>query len=426
MGRRRKILTQKDIKQIERKYGNQANYIIGAIYCLFIGGVSSFLAIIFTHADLMPTGRIIVGILGGLFLLIAIVSYIRGTKLHEKELLENARQKREYEQKIAREQAEKARIKTEEQRQREEVLLKADMQSVDKMSGKDFEEYICFLYGKLGYEVTHTKLSGDFGADIIAKRNLMPHIIQTKRSASKVSISAVQEVVGAKSYYGAIGCIVVTNNYFTAPAAKLAMANHVELVDRDKLAKLIVSTQSLSAPIENTAKDPKNEGASYTMPAFYNEYNVNNTTYTTFLYSHYNHIYPLIVSGNVDEAYEKAIQVLSLEYENKTAVDVHYYLIRLADAFYKQRDKYTQCVDYTIKLCKRDIDLLPALFELKGCSNPLITRLCVIYEKQGKIEEAIELCDLAEKYGFTDNKFTPFSCRKIKLQKKLSATESNT
>lgn len=440
MGRRRKILTQRNIKQIEKKYGKQAGYIIAAVYGVALSLLCFTFCVIFSIAQIFNTARIIAGVVGGILLLAALFSYIYGLQQHKHDLIESANEKRFYEEKAAREYAEKERIHAEEERKRNELLLKADMQSVDKMSGKEFEEYVCALYNKLGYEATQTKLSGDFGADIIAKRNSVPHIIQTKRSASKISVSAVQEIVGAKSYYRAFSCIVVTNNYFTSPAIKLAMANNVELVDRDKLAKIIISAQSLSQPPEivdtstdsnkevheDEFEDNKNHVACTVVSKSLSDenYSVNDTTYTTFLYSHYNHIYPMIMSGNVDEAYQKVINLLALDYKNKSAVDVHYFLIRLMEAFYKQRKQYEQCINYTIALCKKDIDLLPALFELKGVSNPLITRLCVIYEKQGNIKEAIRLCDLAEKYGFMDNQLTPFSFRKIKLQNKLRRQEA--
>ena len=50
-----------------------------------------------------------------------------------------------------------------------------------------------------------------------------------------MGIKAVQEIFSAKSYYGADECWVITNNFFTDPAIKLAFANNVILIDRDQL-----------------------------------------------------------------------------------------------------------------------------------------------------------------------------------------------
>ncbi|WP_176521379.1 restriction endonuclease, partial [Priestia megaterium] len=66
-------------------------------------------------------------------------------------------------------------------------------------------------------------------------------VIQAKRYGSKnrVSISAVQEVYGAKAYYKANQAWVVTNSYFTKQAKELAAACDVTLVDRADLQKFI-------------------------------------------------------------------------------------------------------------------------------------------------------------------------------------------
>jgi len=66
-------------------------------------------------------------------------------------------------------------------------------------------------------------------------------VIQAKRYGVKiwVSLSAVQEVYGAKAYYKANQAWVVTNSYFTKQAKELAAACDVTLVDRADLQKFI-------------------------------------------------------------------------------------------------------------------------------------------------------------------------------------------
>ncbi|MEX6702894.1 restriction endonuclease [Peribacillus frigoritolerans] len=60
-------------------------------------------------------------------------------------------------------------------------------------------------------------------------------MVQAKRYKNKVGLKAVQEIVSAKSYYGADECWVITNNYFTAPAMKLGNINDVLLIEWDEL-----------------------------------------------------------------------------------------------------------------------------------------------------------------------------------------------
>ncbi|MEF8680460.1 UNVERIFIED_CONTAM: restriction endonuclease [Bacillus cereus] len=119
-----------------------------------------------------------------------------------------------------------------------EELRQSSIDDIDQMNGLQFEKYLGSLYQSLGYNTEVTKGSGDFGADLILENNSEKIIIQAKRYSNKVSIQAVQEIVAAKGFYNAEHAWVVTNNYFTAPARKLADANNVLLIDRDLLIKL--------------------------------------------------------------------------------------------------------------------------------------------------------------------------------------------
>jgi len=119
-----------------------------------------------------------------------------------------------------------------------EQLRQSNIYEIDRMNGLQFEHYLSALYQSLGYHTEVTKGSGDFGADLVLKNNNEKIIVQAKRYKNKVGIQSVQEVVGAKRYYDAAHAWVVTNNYFTAPAHKLAQANDVLLIDRDLLIKL--------------------------------------------------------------------------------------------------------------------------------------------------------------------------------------------
>ncbi|HDR7225084.1 restriction endonuclease [Bacillus toyonensis] len=119
-----------------------------------------------------------------------------------------------------------------------EQLRQSNIYEIDQMNGLQFEQYLSALYQSLGYHTEVTKGSGDFGADLVLKNDNEKIIVQAKRYKNKVGIRSVQEIVGAKKYYDAAHAWVVTNNYFTAPARKLAHANDVLLIDRDLLIKL--------------------------------------------------------------------------------------------------------------------------------------------------------------------------------------------
>lgn len=115
--------------------------------------------------------------------------------------------------------------------------LDSPLAAIDRMKGDEFEEYLAAHFRKLGYRVSLTPKSNDYGADLIIKKDGESTVVQAKRYRDKVGIKAIQEIIGAKGYYKADKMMVVTNSYFTAAASKLAAANDVTLWDRNSINK---------------------------------------------------------------------------------------------------------------------------------------------------------------------------------------------
>lgn len=113
------------------------------------------------------------------------------------------------------------------------VYLRSTLADLDHAKGEQFERYLLAFFERQGYRGHMTEKSHDYGADLVLHKNGETTIVQAKRYRGKVGIAAVQQIVGAKSYYHADHMIVATNAYFSAPAKKLAKANHVRLMDRE-------------------------------------------------------------------------------------------------------------------------------------------------------------------------------------------------
>lgn len=126
------------------------------------------------------------------------------------------------------------------EKQRLQALQLAD---VDSMSGRDFEEYVAQMLRSQGYKIRLTKVSGDYGGDIVAWKDGVVSILQVKRYTSVLGVAAIQQAVTAKAYYHASVALVVTNSYFTAQARQLAKVNGCVLIDRDHFAAWIVNFQ---------------------------------------------------------------------------------------------------------------------------------------------------------------------------------------
>ncbi|MEZ4727657.1 MAG: restriction endonuclease [Caldilineaceae bacterium] len=124
---------------------------------------------------------------------------------------------------------------------------RAGMIDVDRFTGRQFEQYLQFLFEKLGFQTELTPPQGDFGADLILERDGLRTAVQAKRSAGTVGVEAIQQVVAAMPFYECNRAIVVTNSYFSKRAKELAKVNLVELWDRQKLTSVALSLHKLAA-----------------------------------------------------------------------------------------------------------------------------------------------------------------------------------
>jgi restriction endonuclease Mrr len=153
------------------------------------------------------------------------------------------RERAREEERRAREEEIRARERAREEERHREWQEKKSLSKIDVMTGKDFEDFIALCCQKIGYEVSTTKISSDFGADLIIQKRGIKTVIQVKRWQQNVGIKAVQEVAAARSHYSAERAMVITNSYFTSNAKKLADSNNVLLWDRNKLRVLIRSAE---------------------------------------------------------------------------------------------------------------------------------------------------------------------------------------
>lgn len=133
-------------------------------------------------------------------------------------------------------------------------LSRAGILEIDRMDGTTFEHRLVALYRRLGYEARHVGAAGgDFGADLIVSKDGESCVIQAKCWRRNVGIKAVQEVVGARSYYGTDAAAVVTNSQFTPAARKLASKTDVVLWDREHLVRALLETADGPDPDESVA-----------------------------------------------------------------------------------------------------------------------------------------------------------------------------
>ncbi|BBY13227.1 restriction endonuclease [Mycobacterium marseillense] len=120
-------------------------------------------------------------------------------------------------------------------RRRDLKCAKSGLRAIDRMSGTDFEEFVAAQLRVAGYSVMPTASTGDYGVDLIAKKDGVRMAVQCKRLAKAVGVAAVQQVVSGSRHHGCNRAVVVTNQTFTKAARALAITHHCRLVGRTQL-----------------------------------------------------------------------------------------------------------------------------------------------------------------------------------------------
>lgn len=115
------------------------------------------------------------------------------------------------------------------------------MEYIDSLAtGLDFEKCFSLILKKLNYtDIQITSGSGDFGIDVLAKKDDILYGFQCKLYNGTVGNDAVQQAFSGKTHYNCNVAIVVTNNFFTDQAKEQAMETQVILWDRKVLSKKI-------------------------------------------------------------------------------------------------------------------------------------------------------------------------------------------
>lgn len=112
--------------------------------------------------------------------------------------------------------------------------------ALDDMEGHDFEYFCAELLKQRGFlEVEVTRGSGDYGIDILAEKDGVTYAIQCKRYNGPVGVKAVQEAYAGRDFYDRMVGAVLTNQYFTAPAAEAAKKLKILLWDRGYLERMM-------------------------------------------------------------------------------------------------------------------------------------------------------------------------------------------
>lgn len=104
---------------------------------------------------------------------------------------------------------------------------------MDSLEGHDFEQYCASILENHSFcDVQVTKGSGDYGIDILAEKDGVSYAIQCKRYDSPIGVDVILKTYGGRVFYDCMVGVVMTNQYFTAPAVEAAQKLNILLWDR--------------------------------------------------------------------------------------------------------------------------------------------------------------------------------------------------
>jgi restriction system protein len=132
-------------------------------------------------------------------------------------------------------------------------------EAISSTDHSDFELMVGAALRNAGYRVANQTLPGpDGGVDLVVERDRKRVLVQCKHWQTKsVGVGVIREIVGVVASRKADGAMVVTSGRFTDEAKAFAARTGVDLIDGERLQKLIGTgqSQSVEAPRKSGPAD---------------------------------------------------------------------------------------------------------------------------------------------------------------------------
>ncbi len=132
------------------------------------------------------------------------------------------------------------------------------IEDCDRMTWKDFEISVGKLYEKMGYESKKTPNGPDGGCDLILTKKGKKTVVDAKHWKSAMHVKTIGQIYRAQKNYHADSGTIVGISTFTKETVAEAKKNKIELVDRDRLEKMLYDypiTQEKKSNSELTIND---------------------------------------------------------------------------------------------------------------------------------------------------------------------------
>ncbi len=108
---------------------------------------------------------------------------------------------------------------------------------LDSLSEGQLVNQLENIFQRQDFKVSEPPHAGNFGADLLLKRDGEETVVQVNPSAQTVGTESVQQLIGAMAYYDAPHGLIVSNSHFTPAAHQLAHRAGILLWDRERLSR---------------------------------------------------------------------------------------------------------------------------------------------------------------------------------------------
>lgn len=115
------------------------------------------------------------------------------------------------------------------------------LEKIRRLTPRQFEEFVCEVFGRLGFAAKAVGKPSDGGIDLVIKKDGERHYVQCKKYVtSQVSVGAMRDFYGAVvDRLSTAKAFFITTNIFTLEAELFARGKPIELIDGEKLMKYV-------------------------------------------------------------------------------------------------------------------------------------------------------------------------------------------
>lgn len=131
------------------------------------------------------------------------------------------------------------------QKRKQLLETQTGLDTLAKMSWRDFEMLVGEAFRRRGYFVEETGLGGnDGGIDLVLRKGMRKELVQCKQWRTRqVRASTVREMWGLAHHHGADAVYIVCIGTFTPDAAEFARGKAIELIDGQQLLGMVLEVQ---------------------------------------------------------------------------------------------------------------------------------------------------------------------------------------